>query len=194
MNRTATSLLCTFIFSCPLSTAFAHEHDLQKKLRGTYHLTAVESCVEATDGFGGSPLFTPMSATNDYISYVSGSITFDRVGNAVSEVNGMTVLPAPNSSPIRTGSFTCNFAYVVKPDRSFTLDGYCTGNLVVGFPAPLTIMITGIKKQGVMGSSKKMLLVSMTEPNVQEVYVGGALVTHRLCSDTETYMEAKKIK
>ena len=186
-------MLFAVVFSCPLGSAFAQAQDLQEILKGTYHFNTVESCVEATGGFSGEPLYEAFGDTNTYINYISGTYTFNGVGGAVVTLTAMTMLPVPNPFPVSTASANCDFAYVVEPDRSFTLDGNCAVLLTGGPSNGLNIMITGIHQNGIVGSAKKTLLVSSNEPNVEEIFVGSdpEPVTQRMCADAGTLIRAK---
>ena len=196
MKRIATWLLCSIFIACPLSTAFADSQNLQELLRGTYHVTAVNSCVDAVSGFSDSPVLEvldPDLGVSNEIAHISGSITFDGVGNAVETSTAMFMnFVEGNVNPVGTVSNTCNYGYTVNSDRSFTLQGDCAGIIEEHIASGLTFLHTGFKKKGFIGSRAKILLVSMIEANEQELFVDGSFATKRMCSRTETLMRVNK--
>ena len=195
MRRIATWLLCSIVIAWPLSTAFADSKNLQKLLRGTYHVTAVNSCVDAVGGFSDPELqvIDPSLGVSNEIAHISGSITFDGVGNAVETSTAMFMsFVTTNVNSVGTVSNTCNYGYTVNSDRSFTLQGDCAGIIEEHIANGATFLITGFKKKGFIGSRAKILLVSMIEANEQELFVDGVFATKRMCSRTETLMRVNK--
>jgi len=188
MNRIAASLLCIIVFSCPLSNAFAQANNLQNQLRGTYNFVGVESCISASN-FSGS--FDPIGGSTSTSNTVKGKVTYDGRGTAVYTATGVTITTDstdPPPHPPLTTSFTCNFGYVVNPDRTFTLNGYCDGVFTSGASNGQTWSLPVVQTQGIIGTD--MQLWSVTEPLVQDVYVGGARVSKRICFGTATLMRS----
>ncbi len=194
MKRIATWLLCSIVIACPLSTAFADSKNLQKLLRGTYHLTAVNSCVDAVGGFSDKLEVIDLDAgVSNEISHIRGSITFDGVGNARETSTAMFMsFVEGNENPVGTVSFTCDYWYTVNSNRSFTLQGDCAGIIEEHIASGTTFLHKGFKKKGFIGSRAKILLVSMIEANEHELFVGGSFATKRMCSRTETLMRVNK--
>lgn len=181
----------------PAAVIAAPQNGLPVLLRGDYHYVGTENCVDTPFDFSDDDYLIPQGPSVNAVSHVSGTISFDGKGNAVTSGTSMTVNDDPANNPIGfsifSGNFNCSHEYVMNPDGSFTmLQNECNVVGVKGAPG-IAINITGGMARGFIGQHNDTLQTATVEPTRQRMIFDGnpAFVITRLCSSTYTYQRAR---
>lgn len=157
-------------------------------LKGRYQVTNHIVCVDSQRGFSDLPSLQAQGSGGTVIDTDSGAIQFDGNGNAIETRRGISIFPgpvSPGSFPSGTYEVTCGYTYSVNRDKSFTINGSCTGTLPAGPLAGRTVDIPQIGAFGQISDSGNMFTLHNVEP-VQQLLTlsqGGVETfrTFRLC-------------
>jgi hypothetical protein len=142
-------------------------------LTGKYQVTNHIVCVDSQDGFDAPPTLQARGFGGTVIDTDSGAIVFDGNGNATETRRGISIFPgpvSPGSFPSGTYEITCRYTYSISPDRSFTVNGSCTGTLPAGPLAGLTVDIPQVEGFGQISDRGNTFTLGNVEP-VQQLLV-----------------------
>jgi hypothetical protein len=138
------------------------------------------ACTSSDQGFADPPSLQALGSGESVIDHDVGTIFFDGHGSASETRRGISIFPqpvAPGSFPSGTYEVTCRYAYSVRVDKSFTLDGSCTGTLPAGPAAGLTIEISPAGGTGQISESGAVFTVSGVEPVQQTLTLSNGFQT-----------------
>ena len=158
-------------------------------LKGTYRVVTHIACTSSDQGFADPPSLQALGFGEPVIDNDVGTIFFDGHGNASETRRGISVFPkpvTPGEFPIGTYEVTCRYTYAVRADKSFTLDGSCTGTLPAGPAAGLTLEISPAGGAGQISESGAVFMLSGVEPVQQTLTLSNGFQTKRLCGASTT--------
>jgi hypothetical protein len=168
-------------------------------LKGRYQVTNHIVCVDSQDGFDDPPSLRARGSGGTVIDTDSGTIQFDGNGNAIEIRRGISIFPgpvSPGSFPSGTYEVTCGYTYSVNRDRSFTLNGGCTGTLPAGPVAGLTVDTPQVGGVGQISDSGDMFTLHNVEPVQQLLTLSQDGVetfrTLRLCGSSGVGIRLRK--
>jgi hypothetical protein len=158
-------------------------------LKGRYRVITHIACTSSDQGFASPPSLQALGFGESVIDHDVGTIFFDGQGNASETRRGISVFPqavTPGAFPSGTYEVTCRYTYSVRLDKSFTLEGSCTGALPAGPAAGLSVEISPAGGTGQISESGAAFIVGGVEPVQQTLKLSNGFQTKRLCGASTT--------
>jgi len=190
--------ICTVVFLGAVGLAFADQNAL---LKGTYSVTNSSTCNDSGPGIDGEGNFwpggfadgtlEPLGFGATIIDHLSGSIVFDGKGRATEQLRVLSIFPGPVFPGVGApgvSELTCDWDYSVNTQKTFILNGRCTGS-VPSFPGgALIIDVFPVVATGQISESGAVFIASSVDPVRQTLVLtqnGNEFRrAERICADT----------
>lgn len=169
-------LMCSVLLVSPMVTAQELEqtseesrHSLERRLAGSYMLTASINCLSTAAGFGPDGALLGKSGTA--LNSVSGVLTLDRNGTGSIEAENAGITAGDRTTGqvvVSNSTLECDVTWGVSADRVLTLTSACEGDVLSGEATGLSFVSAPFDLSGILPRRlSSAILIANTTPEIE---------------------------
>jgi hypothetical protein len=178
------------IASLVAGAAYAQNRDFL--LRGTFSVTATQTCLLSIGGFNADLTPNAFSFVTTTTSVGTAVLNGDGAGSETDHDVSVTLPPLADGS---SDTATFNFTYHVAADRTVTAenDGPITGQILTGVAAGQTFTIpVAAPTTGKLSEDNRTVTQAVTDPVIQTISFSSGLVQQRICTRSSVSIKVEE--